>query len=36
MVDDVLSIYISMNDVLDMLDALYDNMMSMMIAGRLP
>ena len=32
MVDDVLSIYISMNDVLDMLDALYDNMMSMMIA----
>ena len=30
MLDDVRNIYISMNDVLDMLDALYDNMMSMM------
>ena len=30
--DDVRNIYISMNDVLDMLEALYSNMMSMMIA----
>ena len=31
MLNDVRSIYISMNDVLDMLDALYGNMMSMMM-----
>ena len=31
MFDDVRNIYISMDDVLEMLDALYDNMMSMMI-----
>ena len=28
MFDDVRNIYISMNDVLDMLETLYDNMMS--------
>ena len=28
MLDDVLNIYISMNDILDMLEALYDNMIS--------
>ena len=32
MLDDVRNIYISMNDVLDMLDAVYCNMMIMMIA----
>ena len=31
MLNDVRSIYISMNDVLDMLDALYGNIMSMMM-----
>ena len=32
MLDDVRSIDISMNDILDMFEALYGNMMSMMIA----
>ena len=32
MLDDVRNIYISMNDVLDMLDPVYCNMMIMMIA----
>ena len=32
MLDDVRNIYILMNDVLYMLDALYGNMMSIMIA----
>ena len=31
MLNDVRSIYISMNDVLDMLDAIYGNIMSMMM-----
>ena len=35
MFDDVRSIYISMNDILDMLDAVYGNIMIMMIAWRL-
>ena len=35
MFDDVRNIYILMNDVLDMLDAVYGNMMIMMIAWRL-
>ena len=33
--DDVRNVYISMYDVLDMFDALYSDMMSMMIAWRL-
>ena len=32
MLDNVRNIHISMNDVLDMLDAVYSNMMIMMIA----
>ena len=32
MLDNVRNIYISMNDVLDMFDAVYGNMMIMMIA----
>ena len=32
MIDDVRSIYILMNDVLDMLDAVYGNIINMMIA----